>query len=127
MGGQNCELVITEITDPIDDPINGGYVELFSNCAGQNIRGNKKLTTWGLGSITEIDLGGFTIPDDGFIIICKDKESHQMAYAELDFDGNLVSTSECDIENVDLVTDGFSPVAIIEGEIDDYTVIDNYG
>lgn len=125
--GQNCELVITEITDPIDDPINGGYIELMSTCPGQNIRGNKKLITWGLGSITKIDLSGFTVPDDGFIIVCKDKESHQMAYAELDFDGNLVSTSECDIENVDLVTDGFSPVAIIEGEIDDYTVIDNYG
>lgn len=70
----------------------------------------------------EVKLQGFKVPDDGFIIICKNKITHRIAYDEWNSYKAI-----CDIENPDVVSNGYSPVAIIEGDLADLRFVDMYG
>ena len=119
--GQDCKLLLTELADPIDNAA-VGYIEIISNCPGKKVRGDIKVATWNLGSVDEVKLQGFQVPDDGFIIICNDKITHNVAHSEMD-----PNKAICDIENPDVVSDGYSPVAIIEGELADLRFVDMYG
>ncbi len=125
---QDCNLILTELTNPLDNP-NAGYIELYSDCPRTPVHGSIKVITWRLGGVAELSLQGFIIPDDGFIIICKDRNTHRNAYNYLakDYVHGEIPKSICDIEEPDLVSDGGNPVAIIEGEVEDERYIDNYG
>lgn len=105
--------IITEIANP---NLNAGkYIEIYNpECAGKQIQDPIELIRYPFGSddhVVVTNLQGVQIPDDGFLILCKNKQGTD----------NLFGQGTCDVE-ADIFPTSTSNVAK-----DSYAVYDLYG
>ena len=117
------DALITEVANPAGD-LDVRFVEiLFNDCAGRTIKDEILVVRWPrnfVGPPVTISLKGFTVPEDGFVVICAS--------------GISISGGICDSRNNSVGNnDGNDAVAVVGGLPDDPTdpsefdIIDIYG
>jgi len=105
--GTDCNLIITELADPVGSSVLA-FVEIFASCPGEVIGGGFEVAITGSAPIS---LDGITVPSDGFIIICPLQQVFPTVYSD----------KSCDIQVPTLVL-GDYPVYIRQGK----DVVDNF-
>ncbi len=111
--GFTCEYFLTELANPVDDE-ELDFIEIKATCPGEIID-NIVVVAWKdtvrVAFLTQIDLN--RVPDDGFIIICKNETAFENFYGE-----------KCDIEQADIQPEGVYSIAL---KMFDDTTLDIYG
>ncbi len=98
-------------------------MEIKSTCPGATISREILVMSWKQYGLTcDVSLQGFTVPDDGFIIICSNRIQHQVEFGgqfEKLENGGYRDLSVCDIEDFNLLAgNGFNSYAILDKNSD---------
>jgi hypothetical protein len=97
-----CDIFITELASPLNNYNLASYIEIKTTCPGKQI--SKPLYVLTLGD-KAVKLQGFTVPDDGYLIICAHEEHFSSTY----------NGKSCDFKASNFFSNmGHNPVTIIE-------------
>ena len=112
---KECQFFFTELADIDNKP----FIEIKSTCPGITI--SRPLTVVGYkeyGQTCEVDLQGITVPDDGFITICRSKVQHEFDYAGyINDNGIWRDVSTCDVESyIMFAGHGYNSYALIDSD-----------
>ncbi len=98
-------------------------MEIFATCPGAKISRDISVVSWKeYGVSCDVPLKGFTVPDDGFIIICSNRIQHHVEFGgqfEKDENGVWRDLSVCDIEDFMLLAGhGHNSYALLDKNSD---------
>jgi hypothetical protein len=109
----DCEIYFTEFAYP-ENQINTGYIEIKAACPGRLIKGIDVITRRGSNLLKKLPLN-IVVPNDGFIIICVDKQTFADTFRK-----------NCDIEEPSVFPEGKYPIALVNPYLDEF-LLDVYG
>jgi len=114
------DFVITEVADPGNSP-DLQFIEVYTTeCKGRTIHGDYSITTYTTNEIPinreSICLNTLPVPQDGFLVFCRNYDSSPAA----------VYGNNCDY-SLDIDLEGESKVAIYQNNNMAYTILDAYG
>ncbi len=94
----DCNLYFTELADPVDNE-DAAFIEIQTTCPNHRIR-NVFVKTWKNEQNPKFELR-LKVPDDGYIIICQNREAFFEAYGKT-----------CDVEKPNALPKGLYSIAL---------------